>query len=159
MTEVRTAALAAMMGSLPVVVWVSGMLAVNGTAGEGAGDIFSDALRGLFTVLGVIAAVFGIWCAPRFGWRNPGTAQIVLLTTPLPLFCLAWLAGVVPLQVLGNGLLLLALGSLLILGLGKAIVGIAPGRSFEKIALGALQLVLAGGVFITRDLWLGWIGI
>lgn len=150
---------ASMTGCLAVIVWVYGMMLVNGVIEGDDQDIFTDALRGLYTVLAVSSIAFGIWCATRSGWRIPITALIVYLMTPLPFLCLVWLSGAASIQVLGSGLLFLTLGSCFILGVGKGIVRVASSKYFESVVLGALQLVFAGGVVVSRDHWLGWIGI
>jgi len=141
----------------PVVVW----LGASAFAGAPpAGDVAAlgrTALRGLWLALALAiagAGARGVSSRPR-----PGIAGlVVMLGVPLPLYLVLWLADAVSPPTLLRGSAALVAGAVLVPAFGAVVRRLAPGERAARLALGALEVVLAAAAWRTSALWLGWVG-
>lgn len=150
MTAYRVAVFAGLAASLPVVVWFAGAMALADVSAIEARWLFDIGMGALWTALALVAALFAGFRAARPSARTAGLAQLILLATPAPVFCLAWLAGAASAGAIMRGFLLLGAGSLLI---------IVVCRGARALPRGSVQICFAAGIIAARPFWLGWIGV
>ena len=150
MIAYRLAVFGGLAASLPVVVWFAGAIAPPDVSAIEARWLYDIGMEALWTALALVAALFAGFCGTRPSPLIAGRAQLVLLATPAPVFCLAWLAGAASAGALVRGFLLLGAGSLLI---------IAVCRGARALPRGVVQIAFAAGIIATRQYWLGWIGV
>lgn len=155
MNAARVGLLAGFAVTVPVAVWMLGTAAGD----PWASGFAKGGVRALFVATAIVASAVLPICALRLAGRALAVATACLLLVPLPLIVLLWLAGAAEVMVLVAGFGVLALYSLVILLISKA-TGRAMADSFARaLTLAALQVGGAVAVFVSRDVWLGWLGL
>jgi hypothetical protein len=140
---------------LPVCLWLGGS-PLGGPPAPHA--TIGSAVRALWLTQAIVIALV----APRSvgsRWSETGAELLVFAAVPLPLVCVAWLAGAAGAGALACGVGAIVAWGALVVACTAALRRIPGDAEATRLVLAALEVGLALLIWRSREVWLPWIGI
>lgn len=144
--------------TLPVIIWT--LLQDPADMEAGAWPLTTlTAIKALWLILAMGAALFVPWHAHRWSWRDTLLGTLVLVLVGLPFLALVWLSDGATATNLARGLAGLWGFALLATLLGKGIHSLHLNIEAKTIGRIGVQVLLTASVWTFSPLWLSWTGL
>ena len=142
--------------TLPVVVWAAGSVWLQTLVEVWQPEFLK---RGVDTLWLAQALALAVLLPTYVGLRTPSVAAagiLIFVLSPLPVLCVAWLMGVLPIQSALSGVLSLAvIAMVLVLGVNR-LFDYLPGPRLLPAATVLAQLAFVSVILVMGDRWLEW---
>ena len=117
-----------------------------------------QALQALWIAQGIAIALVVPRCIGST-WSEGAFGGSVLVAAPLPLTCVAWLAGAAPAAALATGTALLLVYAAGLAALATWLARVLWREDILQIVTAAAELAMVAAVWTFREHWLSWSGV
>ena len=158
MSTSRLASFHSLAYLLPLVLWLSVQLELNGWTNSQVHLLFQQSV-----LITIYAQCLGLSLLFSRADEQPLTNEIygllLILLFPLPLFTLSWLTGSLELTALFKLAGVVTLTGLLAITILRTMMAFLPIPHLQESVVGVLQLSLLMLLWNYRQLWLHWSGV